>query len=79
MYVDARDHQYNAPLAGQQASQGRERQPSVAIRNIWEALYMAEFCVLLLHHNGNVYRLVFMRSCVRTQLSAFYFFKREKM
>ena len=55
MYVDALDHllgnwteitlsiweqrQYDTPLVGQQASQDRERQPSVAARNIWEALY----------------------------------------
>ena len=55
MYVGARDHllgnwteitlsvweqrQYDAPLVGRQANQGRERQPSVAARSIWEALY----------------------------------------
>ena len=55
MYVDARNQllgnwteitmsvweqrQYDAPLAGRQASQGRERQPSVAARSIWEAVY----------------------------------------
>ena len=54
MYVDARDYllgnwteitvsvweqrQYGAPLVGGQDSQGRERQPSVAARSIWEAL-----------------------------------------
>ena len=55
MYVDARDHllgnwaeitvcvweqlKYDAPLAGRQASQGREQQPSVAARSIWMTLY----------------------------------------
>ena len=54
MYVDSRDQllgnwteitvsvwkqrQYDAPLAGRQASQGRERQPSVAARSIWVAM-----------------------------------------
>ena len=54
MYLDARDHllgnkwnnrvsvweqrQYDAPLVGRQASQGRMRQPSVAPGSIWEAL-----------------------------------------
>ena len=54
MYVDARDkllgnwieinvsvwelRQYDAPLAGKQASQGRERQPPVAARSISQAL-----------------------------------------
>ena len=54
MYIDARDQllgnrtenrvsvweqrQYDAPLAGRQTSQDRERQPSVAARSIWEAL-----------------------------------------
>ena len=33
--------QYADPLVGKPASQGRERQPSVAARNIWEAVYMA--------------------------------------
>ena len=32
--------QYDAPLVGRQASQGREGQPSVAARSIWETLYM---------------------------------------
>ena len=32
--------QYDAPLDGRQASQGCERQPSVAVRSIWEDLYM---------------------------------------
>ena len=52
MYVDARDHllgnwteiteqrQYDAPLIGRHASQGREGQPSVAEHSIWEALYI---------------------------------------
>ena len=56
MYVDARDHllgnwteikvsvweqrQYDAPLVGRKASQGRERQPSLDARSIWEALYI---------------------------------------
>ena len=35
-------HQYDAPLAGRQASQGRERQPSVAALSIWEALYYTD-------------------------------------
>ena len=55
MYVDARDHllgnwseitvsvweqrHYGDPLVDRQDSQGRERQPSVAARSIWEALY----------------------------------------
>ena len=55
MYVDARDHlrgnwtvmtasvweqrQYDAPLAGRQAIQGREQHPSPAARSIWQALY----------------------------------------
>ena len=55
MYADARNHllrnrteitvsvwehrQYDVLLDGRQASQGRERQPSVAVRSIWEALY----------------------------------------
>ena len=55
MYVDMRDQllgnwteitvsvweqrQYDAPLAGVQASQGRERKQSVAALSIWEALY----------------------------------------
>ena len=62
MYVNARDQllgnwteitvsvfeqrQYDAPLAGRQASEGRERQPSVAARIIWEALYNLLFFVL---------------------------------
>ena len=33
--------QYDAPLAGRQARQGRERQPSIAARTIWKALYIA--------------------------------------
>ena len=35
--------QYVTPLVGQQASQGREWQPSVATRtgSIWEALYVS--------------------------------------
>ena len=55
MYVDARDQlfgnwteitvsvweqrQYNAQLAGWPGSQGRERQPSVDARIVWEAMY----------------------------------------
>ena len=31
--------QYVDPLVGKSASQGRKRQPSVAVRSIWEALY----------------------------------------
>ena len=33
--------QCDAPLVGRQASQGREQQPSVAARSIWEALYVS--------------------------------------
>ena len=32
-------HQYDALLAGRQASQGREQQPSVAAHSIREAVY----------------------------------------
>ena len=35
--------QYNAALAGWQASQGSKRQPSVAAHSIWEALYKTTF------------------------------------
>ena len=35
--------QYDAPLAGPQASQGRDRQPHVASRSILQALY---FCCI---------------------------------
>ena len=59
MYVDARDHllgnwtemkvsvweqrQYDVPLGGRKANQGRERQPYVAARSIWEDLYVEHF------------------------------------
>ena len=33
-------HQYDAPLVDWQASQGHERQLSVAVRSIWEAPYI---------------------------------------
>ena len=33
---------YDGPLSGQQASQGRERQPSVCACSIWMTLYKKE-------------------------------------
>ena len=35
--------QYDTPLAGRQASQGHERQPSICMRNIWESLYFTMY------------------------------------
>ena len=35
-----KQHQYDAPPIGGQASQGHERQPSVAVRSIWEDMFV---------------------------------------
>ena len=35
--------QYDAPLGGGPASQGREQQPSVAVHSIWMTLYLLNY------------------------------------
>ena len=39
--------QYDTPLAGRQAIQGRERQPYVAARSIWEAAFCKKYATIL--------------------------------
>ena len=73
--------QYADPLVGKPASQGRERQPSIAARGIWEALYLYQYlCTLIKTIIKYILRFICMLrnvyfvegSCLFTVLAAVY-------
>ena len=56
--------EYNGPLAGQQASQGRERQPSQAAHSIWMTLFN-KLCLvcpsnIIIHNNINIIHIIIL-------------------
>ena len=58
-------HQYDAPLAGWQASQGREQQVSVAALSIWEALYLAQETGISQSSARNTTKLLILKLTVK--------------